>query len=54
MQRSSYYQWEPETLEALRAELREGDSIRPMYAFSCLVIHGDGTETEFKRQPKRK
>lgn len=46
-----YYFWEPECMEALRAELRPGDRIRPMYSYTCVIIRADGSEMEFERVP---
>jgi hypothetical protein len=53
-QRTEYYQWEPECLQALREALVEGDRLMPLFAYSCVIVHADGTEVEFKRVPKRK
>jgi hypothetical protein len=50
----SYYGWEPETREALRAALVEGDIVEPRFAYSCVIAHSDGTRTEFVRRPNRK
>jgi hypothetical protein len=38
--RSEYHQWNPEELEALRQYLKEGDIVRPTYAFSLYIKRG--------------
>lgn len=43
--------WEPEVIQALRETLVEGDRIAPAFAYSCYIVHANGTETEFKRRP---
>jgi hypothetical protein len=53
-QKSEYYKWETECLEALRATLVEGDRIQPIFAYSCIIIGADGREREFKRVPNKK
>jgi hypothetical protein len=52
--RGDYWRWEAECLEALRAALVEGDRIQPLFAYTAIILHADGTETEFKRAPNRK
>jgi hypothetical protein len=52
--RTNYYRWEPESLEALRAALQPGDRVQPMFAYSCLIVHPNGTESEFRRVSKKK
>ena len=51
--KSTYYLWEDECLSALHAALVPGDRIHPMFAFSCIIIHANGRETEFKRVPNK-
>jgi len=53
-QRTEYYFWEIECLQALREKLVDGDRVQPLFAYSCVIVHADGTETEFKRVPNRK
>jgi hypothetical protein len=53
-QKSEYYKWEIECLEALRAALAPGDKIHPLFAFSCVIIGANGVEREFKRKPGKK
>jgi len=49
-----YYEWEPECQQALRDAMRPGDFIRPTFAYSCFIVHPDGSETGFERRPQRK
>src|SRR5882724_9992242 len=42
-----YYEWEKECNEALRAALREGDRVRGVFAYSCIIVRSDGREEEF-------
>jgi hypothetical protein len=51
---SAYYKWEQECIEALRAALVEGDRVQPLFAYTAIIVHNDGTETEFRRVPNRK
>jgi hypothetical protein len=53
-ERTPYYEWEPENIEALRAALQPGDRCQPMYAYSCLIIRADGSEAEFRRVTRKK
>lgn len=54
LERGTYYTWEEEPcMRELREAMRPGDSIRPVFAYSCFVQHANGSETEFKRVPKR-
>ena len=46
--------WEPEVIQALRETLVSGDRITPLFAYSCYIVHENGTETEFKRVPHKK
>jgi hypothetical protein len=54
-ERSSYHFWEPECLSELRKalSLSPGATIRPMFAYTCIIVHADGSETEFERIPPR-
>jgi hypothetical protein len=52
--KSDYYRWEDECLAALHAALIPGDRIQPLFAYSCVVIHADGREQEFKRVPTKR
>jgi hypothetical protein len=54
LQRSPYYHWESECLAALRAALREGDTITPLFAYTCIITRADGSQIEFERVPPRK
>ena len=49
-----YWQWEPETLDALRAALVEGDKVHGLFAYTALIEHADGTRVEFQRKPNKK
>ncbi len=50
----AYWKWEPECLEALRAALVPGDRVQPVFAYTCIIVHANGGETEFKRVPNKK
>jgi hypothetical protein len=52
--KSDYYKWESECLEALRSALAPGERIQPMFAYSCIIIGGNGKEREFKRVPNKR
>jgi hypothetical protein len=52
-ERGEYFRWEPECMLALRNAMVEGDRLQPLFAFTVIIVHVDGSETRFQRRPEK-